>query len=103
MIFQALGVNSIWEGDSQNVLGGVYSSYSIFGINIKLELNSYDYEDDYEFMLYIRKDMTSSLKVDAEIEDKVGEVVLKVLCDNLSIPIAFEVKGEFRVIEQPLP
>jgi len=97
LIFEALGIGSFWEGDSHNVLGGTYNSYSIFGINIKLELNSYDYEDTYRFMLCVKKDMISSLKIDMDIENKVSEIVLRVLQYNLNIPIAVEKNGELLV------
>lgn len=90
LVFEAMGITHYLEGDSQNSLGGSYSSCSVFGISIKLELNSYDYEDDYKFMLLIRKDLTSSLKCDTEVEDAIATVVLKLLYNNWHIPLAVE-------------
>ncbi|MES1159418.1 MAG: hypothetical protein ABUM51_01555, partial [Bacteroidota bacterium] len=56
-IFSAIGIqNNILEGDSAHVLSGIYYSYSIFGLKIKLELNSYDYDDKYNYMISVRED-----------------------------------------------
>jgi len=51
LVFKSLGMkNGIQEGDSSHVLGGVYYSSSVFGVEIKLESNSYDYDDKYNFV-----------------------------------------------------
>jgi len=42
VIFASLGISKSLEGDSSNVLEGEYYSFSIFGVQIKLELNTYD-------------------------------------------------------------
>ena len=42
LIFTSLGIENYLEGESSNVLGGYYFSYNVFGIEIKLEQNSYD-------------------------------------------------------------
>ncbi len=89
-VFETIGLSHYLEGDSQNSLGGSYSSYSVFGINIRLELNSYDYEDDYKFMLLVRRDMNSRLKCDAGVEDEIATLVLKLLYNNLHIPLVIE-------------
>jgi len=100
LIFKALGINHFWEGDSRNVLEGVYNSHSIFGINIKLELNAYDYEDEYKFMLHVKKDMVSPLKVDSSIENNVASIVLKLLYNNLDVPMAIEKRNELLLVSQ---
>jgi len=89
LIFQALGVAKYLEGDSSNVMGGYYYSYAVFGTNIKLEQNSYDYEDRYKFMLTVKKDITS-LTIDSAILNLIYEVIGKLLKSNLKMDIAVE-------------
>ena len=48
-IFNAIGTSTFYEGDSANVLNGLCYSASVFGVLIKLELNSYDYEEQYKY------------------------------------------------------
>ena len=98
VIFRTLGINNFLEGDSQNVLSGVYSSYSVFGISIRLELNSYDYEDEYKFMLQIKKDLVTPFKIDSTIENMVAEIILKLLCNNFNEPIAIEKNNELMTV-----
>ena len=89
-VFKALGINANLEGDSMNALGGVYSAFSIFGLNIKLELNAYDYEDKYKYMLSVSKDALSKLQIDEKVEPLMTEAVARLLSKNLSIEVALE-------------
>ncbi len=100
LIFEALGINNYMEGDSQNVLGGYYYSSSVFGIDVKLEMNSYDYEDKYKFMLSVGKDLVSSLKIEPSIEKSIVEVVLKLLYNNLDIQFVAESGNELLVVSE---
>lgn len=53
LTFGSLGIENFLEGDSLNVAGGVYYVGYKSSFEIKLEINSYDYEDQYRFMLKI--------------------------------------------------
>ena len=55
-LFGGLGASSTMQRDSANVLGGTYSVLSVLGFKIKLEPNSYDYEDQYNYMLSVNED-----------------------------------------------
>jgi hypothetical protein len=91
-IFSAIGVqNNIQEGDSSNVLNGVYYCYSVFGVQVKLENNSYDYDDKYNYMLTVRKDVLSDLVIDDNIIKNVANIILELLSQNLHLEIAYEV------------
>lgn len=90
IIYKSLGINQYLEGDSLNVLGGHYNSFDVLGMTIKLELNSYDYEDGYKYMLQIQKDFVNPLKGAKEIEDLFCNMILKLLESNLDMAIAVE-------------
>ena len=91
LVFQALGMPFNLEGSSANSLNGEYSSLSVFGLSIKLEPNTYDYEDDYEYMLSIYKDKLTELTVPDDIILSMVNVVVRLLVDNLHIVVAHEV------------
>ena len=90
LVFKSLGIGQFLEGESQNVLGGHYYSFSVFGIEIKLEINSYDYEDEYKYMVQIKNDFVTPLNGATEIEYLFSELVLKLFKNNLDMTIAIE-------------
>lgn len=89
-VFKSLGINQFLEGDSQNVLSGVYYTHSVFGMLIKIELNSYDYEEKYRFMISIKKDLTQSLEMDTQMEDWFVRLILKLLSKNSDLQFSIE-------------
>lgn len=98
IVFMALGITNYLEGESSNVLGGYYYSYSVFGVEIKLERNSYDYEDQFNFMIHIKERSINSLKADSSIGNTVSSITLKMLYDNLKMPMGFERGNELIIV-----
>lgn len=91
-IFSAIGIqNNIMEGDSSHVLNGVYYSYSVFGVEIKLELNSYDYDDKYNYMISVSEDVLSHLVINDDIVKNTTKTILDLLLENRYSEIAYEV------------
>jgi hypothetical protein len=88
-IFQVLGASPV-EGDSANVLGGTYTMVSVLGFQIKLELNSYEYEDQYNYMLSVTEDSSASLRVDQAMEETMAGIVAQLLSKNLPLTVAQE-------------
>ena len=72
------------------MLGGTYSVLSVLGFKIKLEPNSYDYEDQYNYMLSVSEDYLSRLEIDDEMVEAVADVVAKLLSKNTSLEVAQE-------------
>jgi hypothetical protein len=99
VIYKSLGITQYLTGDSYNVLGGAYSDFSVFGVRIKLELNSYDYEDDYNYMLSLQTDSLRTISVDDKIVEYVNEVVKKLLYINLSLVVAEEKNGSLEIFK----
>jgi len=95
--FQALGMPFNLEGSSLNSLNGEYSSLSVFGLSIKLEANTYDYEDDYRYMISIYKDKLTELVVDDGVVLPVTAVIARLLADNIGINVAHEVNDKLDV------
>jgi len=97
-IFSILGnKNNFLEGDSSHVLGGAYYSVSIFGIEIRLEKNSYDYDDEYNYMLRIAKDTFSDVIINTIIIKQLTNIVIALLVQNLNLKIAYEEEGQLKV------
>ena len=78
------------QRDSANVLGGTYSVLSVLGFKIKLEPNSYDYEDQYNYMLSVNEDYLAGLEVDDDLSEAVAEIVAKLLSRNIHLEVAHE-------------
>lgn len=91
-VFALLGIiNNMQEGDSSHVLGGTYYSSSIFGVKIKLEQNSYAYDDKYNYMISIQKDVLCGVEVEAKVIKEVAGIIISLLISNLKILVAYEV------------
>lgn len=100
-IYSAIGIKEYMEGDSLHVLGGVYGTYSIFGIEIKVEENSYEYEDEYRYMIFIKKDVHSNIWTPEEYEAVIARMVCGLLHHNLQTEIAVEVDDKLEIYHQP--
>ncbi len=55
---------------------GVTHVASTLGVDVRLERNSYDYEDEYEYMLSIRKNLASPLSVAPSVSEYVARRLL---------------------------
>ena len=100
-VFSTLGVDDrICEGDSSHVREGIYYFSTVFGVQIKLEYNSYDYDDVYKYMIAVKKHVLSQFTADEEITDLVAEIVIKLLRNNLRATIAVEDSlGSLKILE----
>ena len=95
----ALGLSEFAEGDSSNVSHGLYYSYSVFGLSLKLESNSYDYEDSYSYMLSLKKDILSKINSDDQIIEMGSVIVAKLLAINLRVSVARETPTGLEIIQ----
>ena len=96
-LFSSLGISNINEGDSSNVLSGIYYSSSAFGTHITFEYNSYDYEDRYKYMVSFGKDVLSKIKIDNEIVLLFAQAILRIISKNLEIEVAHEINNDLIV------
>ena len=78
------------QRDSLNVLGGTYSALSVLGFKIKLEPNSYDFEDQYNYILSVTEDYLAGLKVDDNTAEALADIVAKLVHKNTSLEVAQE-------------
>ncbi|MDO6433978.1 hypothetical protein Q4E93_25445 [Flavitalea sp. BT771] len=93
-VFACLGIDSnILEGDSNHVLNGTYYSYSVFGIQIQIEKNNYDYDDSYNYMIKIKKNVLLELQMDPTMIKKLVLIIIDLLQKNLKTTIAYEMEG----------
>lgn len=89
-VFSLLGQSSSLIGDSANSYGGTYYSFSIFGVRIKLEKNTYEYEDDYQYILSVTKDLLSSVKVNDGFITEVSNLICSLLAKSTQFKVAIE-------------
>ncbi len=88
-IFRSFGIynNEIAKGSSSHVTEELYYQYSVFGIKLKIEYNSYDYDDSYRYMLSIREDVLSGVTSDDNfllcITNRLGGLLAKLLNGDL--------------------
>jgi hypothetical protein len=60
-------------------------------VSIKIELNTYDYEEMYTYMISIKKDLLGSTTADDNVIRLIGEAIKRLLYIKLSIAVAEEV------------
>ncbi|PUZ18966.1 hypothetical protein GA0116948_1442 [Chitinophaga costaii] len=99
IFFSSLGIKAnIVEGRSFSSSTGVYYSFSIFGIVIRLEGNCYDYDNEYAYMVGIKEDFLSGLIINDESTLHLANIIIQLLIKNLKIPIAYEIEfGKIKV------
>jgi hypothetical protein len=102
-VFGALGIlDRVLEGDSANVLHGIYYTVTVFGIKLKLEYNSYDYDNVYNYMLGIKQDILSNVISNDNIVSQLTNIVLILLQNNLPTEIAYELPDGTLKVYPPL-
>jgi hypothetical protein len=92
-IYKSLGVPNFLEGESAHAKGGIYYSHKIFGLEIKLECNSYDFDDRYNFMLTVKTDPVSGLSPDDQLAPELANIVIRLLKRSIQTDIAYEDKN----------
>lgn len=75
--------------DSVNTLGGEYYSIVTAGIEVRIENNSYDYEDLYNVTIFVKKHWSNTVKYDNAIFDLIGLLLFKLLSVNFKENIAY--------------
>lgn len=98
-VYKSLGIEVFEEGTSTNVLNETYYSFNIFGCKILLEYNSYDYEDDYKYMLSVEEDFLSPFQVGKSIIGPLTLIVGTLLYENLKIEIAIEEGDQLKILK----
>mgnify|MGYP006082911321 CR=1 FL=1 len=99
-VFGLLKVGNFQNIDSINVYQGNYSSCSFLGMKMKLEYNSYDYEEDYNFMITIQGDFTSDMVLNEKNIKLFADIVISILNSNTDITFAREVNDKL-IIYKP--
>jgi len=98
LFFSKMNISDYLEGESSNVLGGYYYCGSFFGNEIKLEKNSYDYEELFNYMVHIDKRIKVETENDAYSEKRLAGMVVSILYNELDMEVALEINdGLLRV------
>ena len=79
------------SGESKNVLNELYFEVVLLGIKVRIEENCYDYEDQYRYMVSMKRDVVSGSKVrDCDITS-LARIIQHLLVDNLGLEAVLEV------------
>ena len=89
IVLSTLGISRFMEGDSSFSASGYYLEGSVLGIVIKIDENNYDYEDDYNYMISIKKAIGTKLADDNALLG-VAEIIASVISEKLEIEVALE-------------
>ena len=89
MLFRS--ISTFMEGDSSFSVSGYYLEGSVLGIVIKIDENNYDYEDDYNYMISIKKAIGTKLADDNALLG-VAEIIASVISEKLGIEVALEIE-----------
>lgn len=96
-INSALGISYSLEGESVNSLGSKYNETSLLGVKVKIEENSYDYEDDYNYSIFIDNDIFSTIKTTEYNINLISKVITDLLYRNLGTSIGMEINQKFEI------
>ena len=89
-VFEILGTKSV-GGESTNVLGGTYFQTRVFGLLVRVEENSYDFEDRYAYMLSVKRDVIGNVYVRDGDVAAIARSIQHILADNMKTDVAMEV------------
>lgn len=98
-IFEAAAPVKGVEIDSLNVLGGTYFEGTFRNLVLRVESNSYDYEDDYEFMITLKSNNLSNRQVAEKEIQMAAKSLQSLLVDKLRIPVAMELDSSLELME----
>ena len=98
-VFNLLGV-SYETGDSKNVLNDTFYEASLLGLKLRIEENCYDYEDEYRFMLSVKRNALTDTKVRDSDVINLARAVQHLLADNLELDVAIEVESSLQPCSQ---
>ncbi|RFS18690.1 hypothetical protein DVR12_26970 [Chitinophaga silvatica] len=73
---KAFGISVIDEGDSLNVVGGIYYRVTFLGVDLRLEPNDFECNDLYNYVLFIRYNPVGGLRVN---ETDIRHIAISVL------------------------
>lgn len=91
IVLSDLGISRIIEGDSSFSPSGYYLEGTVLGIVIKIDENNYDYEDNYSYMISIKKAIGTKLEDDNALLG-VAEIVASIISVKLGIEVALELE-----------
>jgi hypothetical protein len=74
-VFDALGINGV---------------FSVFGFSLKLEENTYNHEDDFDYTLFISKDVINEIDTSDANENEISAIIFDLLNRNLKVKILME-------------
>lgn len=90
MVFNVLGLQpELCE--SKNVLNDSYYEVAIFGMKIRLEENCYDYEDQFQYMLSVKRNVLLDTTIHDDEINSIARIVQHIIADTLTIAVAIEV------------
>jgi hypothetical protein len=97
-VFDSLGVDSPEQRDSLN-RGGEYYKAIAFENWVTLEVNQYEWEDEYNYMISVGRDVLSKTQPSNEQIHSATDQISKLLQQSLKTRIAIEVNGELTIYE----
>ncbi|MEK4878365.1 hypothetical protein [Paenibacillus sp. FSL R5-0908] len=89
MIFNELNITSTVEGENSSFINNTYFEGSVLGIVIRIAENNYDYEDDFNYMISIKKSIGMKLR-DEDGLYLIAEIISSVIAMKLNINVAVE-------------
>lgn len=89
MIFNELNITNTLEGENSSFINETYFQGSALGIVIRIAENNYDYEDDFNYMISIKKSIGMKLR-DEDGLYLIAEIVSSIIAMKLSINVAIE-------------
>ena len=96
-MFETLDLD-YFKKDSLNAYKEIYYISKILGLEICLEYNSYDYEDEYNYMLTINKDVNSKLNISEIDITNFTIIVGKILSLTFNTEVVYEVNETLKII-----
>jgi len=88
-IFTELGFRSVQEKETSFNSKGFYFSVNVLGLSIKLDVNNYDYEDMYNYIIGIKMAIGTKL-YDENSLYSVAEIMASIIAKKIGLDVALE-------------
>lgn len=86
-IFSILGADNkdILIGQSSYSINDTYYWVSFAGVRFKIDENNYDFEDEFNYHLNIKKDVRKKINIDEEIILASAKIISRLILNNLKV------------------
>lgn len=90
IFFDILGAQNVLQGSSTHFIEDVYFSHTIFGVEVRLAYNNYDYDDVYNYFVVLKPAIFYDGYKNDEVVQLLKNILIIVLPNSLQTEVGHE-------------